>query len=210
MPGILISFRDFLKTGHFGPITPDLCLLDVANTLGAPDSFLTKHAENIPTYWRYGKFEIDFLVEVPHKIRFYQIEWASYLEGQYELIKNDIVLLLEGLHGSTKPSEFLLAGLWDTENVTVNVGAMSDDIKLNICAGLVRIVFEINASFIENGDAEKYLTDTSITEIIKTIDDRTEVNSILVDLSETEAAANSQHGHSRHVSGRQYLDDLHS
>lgn len=208
MPGILISFRDFLRSGNFGPLTPDLCLLDVAEKFGAPTKFMTRFAENIPLYWLYGKFEIEFETEAPHKIVFYQIEWASYLEGQYELIKDDIVLLLEGLHGDTKPSAFLQSDLWEAEHARVNVGALSDDIRLNICAGPVTIVFRVDSRFVEDGDAERYVASTDYREIVKAIDNRTEIDSIAVVPRPSDALAYSKFGHVHHLSGRNYLDCL--
>lgn len=205
MSGILISFSEFLAFGKFGPVTPDLCLLDVANEIGAPTSFLTKYAENIPTYWRYGKFEIEFEQEAPHEIRFYQIEFASDLEGQFELINDRIVLLLEGFHGRSKPSEFLPRGLWDADTVTINIGALGDDVRLNICAGRVAIVFEIDSTFIEDGDAERYVTDNDAGGIVRDIDHRTEINCITVIASAADNLEHQKLGHARHLSGHDYL-----
>lgn len=205
MSGILISFSEFLAFGRFGPITLDLCLLDVANEIGAPTSFLTQYAENIPTYWRYGKFEIEFEQEAPHKIRFYQIEFASDLEGQFELINDSIVLLLEGIHGRSKPSEFLSRDLWDADSVIVNIGALGDDVRLNICAGVVAIVFEIDSSFIEDGDAEGYVTNNDASRIVRDIDHRTEINCVTVIASAADNLVQQKFGHARHLSGRDYL-----
>ncbi|KAA0697681.1 hypothetical protein DTW90_20100 [Neorhizobium sp. P12A] len=205
MTGTLISFREFLKTGNFGPITPDSVLLDVARKLGAPESFITTYAKDIPTYWRYGKFEIGFEEEAPYKIYFYQIEWASYLEGPYELIKDDIVLLLEGLHGSTRPSEFLLADLWKAEDVAVNFGALCDDLHLNISSGAIEIVFEIDSSFVDGNDAEKYLANSNLQDVVKDIDHRTQINSIVVSASRSEAVSAVDYLHRHKLSGREYL-----
>ncbi len=208
MSGILISFSEFLAFGKFGPITPDLCLLDVANEIGAPTSFITEYAENIPTYWRYGRFEIEFEQEAPHKIRFYQIEFASDLEGQFELINDSIVLLLEGFHGRSKPSEFLSQGLWDADTVTINIGAMGDDVRVNICAGVVAIIFQIDSRFIEDGDAERYVANNDASQIVRDIDHRAEINCIEVKPSAADNLVQQKSGHTRHLSGREYLGFL--
>lgn len=205
MSGILISFSEFLTFGRFGPITPDLCLLDVAHEIGAPTSFVTNYAENIPTYWRYGKFEIEFEQQAPHKIRFYQIEFASDLEGQFELINDRIVLLLEGFHGRSKPSEFLSRGLLDADTVTINIGALGEDVRFNICAGRVAIVFEIDSTFIEDGDAERYVANNDVSRIVRDIDHRTEINCFTVVPSAADNLVRQKFGHTRHLSGRDYL-----
>src|SRR5688500_6088670 len=115
----LISFRDFLKTGVFGPISPGMKMIEVARELGAPDGWTTEHAETIPLYWTFGKLEISFDEDSPHLMSWFQIEEAGYLEGDFDVVTSHLVLSLDGFSGTTKPSEFLSADLWPPENVTV-------------------------------------------------------------------------------------------
>ncbi|MBA1145004.1 hypothetical protein H0241_32955 [Mesorhizobium sp. CCANP35] len=174
----LLSFRDFLRTGTFGPVSPSLKMIDIANVLGPPDGWITEHAETIPVYWTFGKLEISFGEEAPHRMNWFQIEEAGYLEGDFEILTDRLVLTLDGFSGHTKPSEFLAAGLWAPEDAAVFYAALSDDIMLNICAGSIQIHFRVDTDFIEDGDAQKYLASSTVSQLVSDIDSRATLDSI--------------------------------
>ncbi|TSE12985.1 hypothetical protein C1D09_006195 [Mesorhizobium intechi] len=174
----LLSFRDFLRTGTFGPVSPLLTMIEVASLLGPPDGWITEHAETIPVYWIFGKLEISFSEEAPHRMNWFQIEEAGYLDGDFEILTDRLVLTLDGFSGHTGPSEFLAAGLWAPEKAAVFYAALSDDILLNICAGPIQIHFRVDTGFIEDGDAQKYLASSSLSQLISDIDSRATLDSI--------------------------------
>ena len=202
----IISMREFLRTGVFGPITTDLTLMDVAKTLGAPTHFVTWCAENIPTYWCYGKLELRFAEDAPHPMEWFQIEHAGELEGEFEVISPDFILSLEGVSGETKPSALLRAALWEPSSTIVNIGALADDVMLNICAGLVNIIFRVDSTFVPEGDALRYISESTVDEIIREIDERTEIDSIYSFPSAEEARESGARAHKHSVSGAKYLD----
>lgn len=174
----IVSFRDFLRTGNIGPVSPTMKMIEIAKLLGAPDDWMTHDNDHAPLYWCYGNLEISFDKTPQHKMHWFQIENAGYLEGDYELIADSLVLSLDGFSGQTKPSEFLGSGLWSPDAVKVFYAAVSDDILLNICAGSIQIFYRVDTDFIEDKDATRYLETTEIKQLIGDIDGRTEIDSI--------------------------------
>ena len=98
-----VRLSDFLATGRLGPVHCGLSRNEVAKMLGPPDAWIEFSA-----YWRYGKLEFSFDPERPHAMHFFQIEFASELSGDCEVIAGGkIVLELEGLSGGSHPADFL-------------------------------------------------------------------------------------------------------
>lgn len=169
----IVSFRDFLRTGTLGPISPGMRMIDVAKELGPPKGWITEHADTIPLYWIFGKLEILFDGDSHCPIDWYQIEDAGYLEGGFEIFTERLVLSLDGLTGVTKPSEFLQSDLWNSEEPIVSYYGLHDDIMLSICAGRVALYFQVTTDFLVDGDAAGYLAQTDLAQTIKMIDDKT-------------------------------------
>ncbi|SDP76068.1 hypothetical protein [Phyllobacterium sp. OV277] len=206
MTNQIISFREFLKTGILGPLSTDMKLIDVAEALGVPTFFfLHPDTEDVPVYWGYNKLEISFEVESPHPMQWFQIEHAGGLEGDFEAISDKILLALDGFNGDTKPSEFLLGELWNPDEVIVNLGALADDIALNICAGKISVLFQLDSTFIVDGDAERYIVTADIIQIINDIDGRTSLDSVYSHLSAEDAIKSNTWRHPIRITGREYL-----
>ncbi|WP_143348279.1 hypothetical protein [Ensifer adhaerens] len=180
----------------------------MAKALGAPDRFLTEYAETVPTYWCYGKLEIEFDEDAPHPMNWFQIEFAGELRGDFEILTDSLVLSLEGLNGRTKPSACIEAGRWDPAGTLVNIGANVDDIMINICAGPVQIFFRVDSTFIPDGDAERYIAETALGQIIRDIDGRTEFDSIYSLPTAAIASTRSRHGYKLATDGTTYLAAL--
>lgn len=144
---------------------------DVAEVLGAP-------AYADPAYWTFGKLEIAFDDEAPHEMKWFQIEEAGYLKGDFEVLTDRLALSLEGFGGHTKPSEFLAAGLWAPEEAMIFYTASRGDIELNICAGPVQIHFRVDTDFIKDLDAEKYVDTVTASKLMNDVDHRTKIDSI--------------------------------
>ncbi|RUV37268.1 MAG: hypothetical protein E5Y04_30795 [Mesorhizobium sp.] len=167
----LLSFRDFLKTGSLGPISPDMTMAEIVEVLGMPE-----HVD--PDYWTFGKLEISFDITPPRQMNWFQIEQASYLKGDLEALTTRFALSLDGFSGKTKPSEFLGAGLWTPDQAKVFYAASGHDIGMNICAGPIQIHFHVAADFIGNQDAETYLKASSPSQAMAKIDSRAVLDSI--------------------------------
>ncbi|MCZ8545502.1 hypothetical protein OOJ09_15030 [Mesorhizobium qingshengii] len=166
-----MSFRDFLKTGKLGAISPDMTMTEIVTVLGTPE-----HAD--PDYWTFGKLEISFDVEAPRQMNWFQIEEAGYLKGDLEVLTNRLALSLDGFSGKTKPSQFLDAGLWAPNQVKIFYAASGDDILLNICAGPVQIHFRVDANLKDGQDAETYLSNVPMSQLIMKIDSQAVLDSI--------------------------------
>ncbi|MBZ9794199.1 hypothetical protein [Mesorhizobium sp. ES1-4] len=167
----LLSFRDLLKTGRLGSISPGITRAEIAELLGTPE-----HAD--PDYWTFGKLEFSFDREPPHQMNWFQIEHASYLKGKLEAVTDRVSLSLDGFSGKTKPSQILAANLWPPVEAMLFYTASTGDIDLNICAGPLQIHFRIDTDFIEDRDTEKYLNSVSVCQLISDIDHRTKIDSI--------------------------------
>ncbi|MER8765697.1 MULTISPECIES: hypothetical protein [unclassified Mesorhizobium] len=174
----LVSFRDFLVTGTLGPVYPGMKMIEIAKVLGAPDGWLTEYAEAVPEYWFYGTLEASFDKDPPHVLNWFQIEHVYEIRGKSKRITDEFALSMDGFDSRTKPSEFLDAGLWTPEEAMVFYVASMNDIDLNICAGPIQIYFRVDTDFIKDRDAEKYLNGVTVSQLIRDIDHRTEVDSI--------------------------------
>ena len=167
----LVSFRDFLKTGRLGAVSPDMTMAEIVDVIGMPE-----HAD--PDYWTFGKLEISFDVEPPHRMNWFQIEQANHLKGDLEALTDRFALSLDGFTGKTKPSEFLGAGLWTPDQAKVFYAASGHAIGMNICAGLIQMHFHVATDLIANQDAEAYLSASSPSQSMAKIDSRAVLNSI--------------------------------
>lgn len=202
----LASFRDLLRTGTLGLVTPDMCLFDIARTLGVPTYFYTDSVATVPAYWCYKNLELQFDIDPPYKIDFFQIENAGYLEGEYEVFTENLIMTLDGFDGDTNPSQFLAADLWDLDVVSLQIGALADDIYLGISAGRIAMAIDVDSRFIKDEDAVRYVESTDLAQIVSDIDGRTSLNSIFAFSDPTTASAVP--GLRHQLSGREYLDLL--
>ncbi|MBB6469497.1 hypothetical protein HNQ96_005387 [Aminobacter lissarensis] len=201
------SFRDFLKTGKLGPLETGKTLLAVADALGPPNWFqIHPDTKLVPSYWGYGKVEISFDLDPPYEIQWFQIENAGELSGKHEAIAKDFKLALEGFSATTKPSEFLQAGLW--LEAIVHIGALADDLYLNISAGRVAMHFRVDSSFVEDGDAARYANNTPVTDLVKDLDSKTTIDSIYAMPSPDEAIRSASVTTIHQISGKDYLAAL--
>ncbi|MBZ9816856.1 hypothetical protein [Mesorhizobium sp. CA7] len=174
----LASFRDFLATGILGPLSPEMKMIDVAKVLGTPDDWNVDDGDDVPLYRSFGKVEISFDIAAPYRMNWFQVECAAQLKGKFERVTERLKLSLDKFNGKTKPSEFLTAGLWDLKRTIVYYAALSDDILLNICAGGIQIHFQVDTSFIDDGDAVRHLEEAKLGQLLRDIDPRTKVDSI--------------------------------
>ena len=181
-----------------------MCLFDVAKSLSVPTYFYTDNTANVPTYWCYKNLELQFEFDPPHKIDFFQIENAGYLKGEYEVFTENLIMTLDGFDGDTKPSQFLSADLWDPDTVVVSIGALADDVHLNIAAGRIAISIDVDSKFIEDEDAVRYVESTDLARIVADIDGRTSLNGIFA-FPDSAARTGSTIGHRHRLSGREYL-----
>ncbi|MDI6027499.1 hypothetical protein QBK99_14975 [Corticibacterium sp. UT-5YL-CI-8] len=179
MPNVLASFRQFLKTGCLGPLSTDMTLMDVARILRGPDDFVLSSDRVVPLYWCYNKLEISFAQDAPHRMEWFQIEHADDLEGDFEVIVDDMLAMtLDGFDAATKPSEFLIRDVWVPTDTIVTWRAMNDDILLSIKSGSVQIYFRVDTDFLQDGDAGNYLSSNTLENVVRTVDCRTKLDSI--------------------------------
>jgi hypothetical protein len=147
--GILVSFKRFLTTGRIGPLHTDLTLNEVAALLGRPSSWIVQPDDAFPAYWTFGKLEIGFDTgtPAPFQMHFFQIELAGSLEGDCEVFCGPddalLVLALDGLHGKSKPSDFVRA-MKDGPPITVTFRVMTSTqmVYMTISNGLVEVLFD--------------------------------------------------------------------
>jgi hypothetical protein len=186
---------------------PELTMLDVVAQLGAPSNFVTGSEGVIPVYWCYGKLEIQFDVDAPHRANWFQIEWAGDLEGDFEVLTSNLVIALDGFTGHTTPLGFLSADLWHPPDVAVHFVEIGGDITVNLLAGKVQLVFRVEQSFLHDRDAKIYLAKNAITDIVRDIDSHCELDSIYSHSSEQEAETSSRRAR-RQISGAGYISAL--
>ncbi|WP_141247060.1 hypothetical protein [Mesorhizobium sp. WSM3866] len=196
-----------MATGTLGPLSPEMKLIDVAKVLGTPDDWDVDDDGDVPLYWCFGKVEISFDIAAPYRMNWFQVEGAAQLKGKFEPVTERLKLSLDRFSGKTKPSEFLSAGLWDLQRTKVHYAALSDSVLLNICAGCIKVHFQVDTSFIGDGDPVRHLEEAKLGRLLRDIDPRTKVDSIY---SYPQPAAEEVPGvlNWRALSGRDYLDIL--
>jgi hypothetical protein len=143
----LASFRDFLKTGNLGPLTPTLDLRATSGLLGPPGDwvFISKE-DGFPLYWMYQdglrcRLEINFDPSPPHAMQWFQIDGAEGLRQAVHVFGNHLALAMDGFHGGCGPSELLASRVWETEKVLLQFDPK--DLMLVVSAGTVQLIFEI-------------------------------------------------------------------
>ena len=203
----LASFREFLKTGLLGPMQPGLTLSDVVARLGAPSNFVTGSDGAVPVYWCYGKLEIQFNADAPHSAEWFQIEWAGDLEGDFEILTNNLVIALDGFTGSTTPLGFLSADLWDPSDVTVHFIEIAGDITVKLSVRAVELIFSVDQSFLHDQDTKIYLAKNAIADIVRDIDVHCQLDSIYSHSSQQEAETSNRRAR-RQISGVNYISAL--
>lgn len=170
-------------------------------------SDFVSHAETVPTYWCYGKLEIQFDADAPYRTDWFQIEDAGDLEGDFEIITQDIALALEGITGTTRPSTLLQAGIWKPEETVVSIGAVADDLTLNIRAGRIGVIYRVASTSIPGGDAAQFISQAIVGDIASTIDQRSAVIDSIFSLRTDKEPVTSLPDLNMHtISGSQYLD----
>jgi hypothetical protein len=184
-----------------------MSLIDVAKLLGSPDGWNTNEDAPVPLYWFFGKLEISFADAAPYRINWFQIEQAKQLKGKFEPVTGRLKLSLGKFSGKTKPSAFLSAGLWDLKRTKVHYAALSDSILLNICAGCIKVHFQVDTSFVADGDVVRHLEGAKLGRLLRDIDPRTKVDSIY---SYPQPATEEVPGvfNWRALTGNDYLDIL--
>lgn len=138
-----IMLADFLATGRLGPVHCGLNRNQVALALGAPDGWIARRSgEEFPSYWCYGKLELSFDPDPPHAMNFFQIEFASRLSGDCEILAGGkIVLALQGLSGRSRPSDVLRLIRDDGRPWLVHYSGPTGSGALTVCNESVMIVF---------------------------------------------------------------------
>jgi len=140
----IVSLKHFLSTGQLGTIFPEMTLLDVARTLGAPqDFFINKDVRAFPLHWGYDSdgpvLEFNFLPDPPHNIDWFQIESAMALNGDFCRFGRELLLTTDGLTGRSTPSDFLKSGAFDEAATVVH---LSQSLQLTIICGRISIHFD--------------------------------------------------------------------
>ena len=105
----LVSFAGLLNTGNLGPLRPGMTMNEVAVLLGPPESWLvTPGTGPAPTFWGYGRLEIEFIFEseTPY-CRYFMLTSDPYMRGDCQCITNDFLIYLDGLNGDSRISDFI-------------------------------------------------------------------------------------------------------
>jgi hypothetical protein len=121
----IASFKQFLATGRLGPISTDLNLRQVADLLGTPQDWIFSYYDT-PPYWIYTeidndrpKLEIEFSLDAPHPVEWFQMEDASYICGPFHLFGRSLAMTTDGLSGESTPAEYLQSGAIDAATTTI-------------------------------------------------------------------------------------------
>lgn len=155
----LATFRDFLKTGKLGPLTPTLDLRATSDLLGPPSDWAYSSKEDVfPLYWMYDgglgcRLEISFEPSPPHAMQWFQIEGAEGLRQDVHVFADRLALAMDGFHGRSRPSELLSSGIW--ENQTALLQFDPNDMMLVVSAGTVQIIFEVDGDDEDVPDRER-------------------------------------------------------
>lgn len=121
---IIASFAEFLNTGRLGPMVPGMALNDVALAFGPPAQWLKGGmlpAGPVPGYWRYRRhLEVSFDFEERPHCDWFQLEYGRSLAGQAAQVCDKMVMVLDGLTG-TSPVSAYISAIADIDHVRVRL-----------------------------------------------------------------------------------------
>ncbi|MCI5078159.1 hypothetical protein [Oricola sp.] len=153
----LCSFREFLKTGCLGALTPEQNLMDVARLLGTPQYWMIEESDApFPLYWGYDdrhsrggpSLEISFDKKPPHAMNWFQLEHADYIADEVHSFGQRLAVAMDGFVAETRASELLQSGVWEPRAATVQYNAEID--MLLVTFGRVEVAY-----MLEETEAEK-------------------------------------------------------
>lgn len=137
------SFRKFLKTGRLGPVRPGMTMMEAARELGPPGAWILQPDEDLPTCWVYGHLEMLFALDAPHRLRWFQLEQAEYLNGDGPFLGDqEFDLDLDDLHGGMRPSDLLRRRIWKASDTRVVIEIKG--IALTIDYRGLRVIYDLN------------------------------------------------------------------
>lgn len=143
----LVSFRDFLKTGHLGPLSPTLDLRATSDLLDPPRDwvFISKE-DSFPLYWIYEdglgcRLEINFDPSPPYAMQWFKLDGTDCLRQDVHVFGDQLALAMDGFQGRCRPSELLASRVWENEQVLIQFEPK--DLMLVVSAGTVQLIFEI-------------------------------------------------------------------
>ncbi len=168
---------------------------------------INPHGEGPDTYWLYNHLEVNFDFDFPNRVDL-EIEHANQLVGEFANVTSSFSIALEGFHGATKPSAFLTERLWAPDQAIIDIGSLHDDILLNICAGTISIIFQVETSFIPDHDAERYFKTNDIEQIVREIDGRTVLDSIYSHSTAKNALTMTTGKHQSRLSSQRYISAI--
>jgi len=150
--------RDFLETGHLGPLSPDADLLEVAELLGPPDIWLTRNMDRYPLFWIYSpkgrkqnapRLEISFELDAPHKVDMLQLIALFNLEKKVFGFGKSVRVSADGLSAMT-PSRFLKKGYWASDDTTLYIS--NQNLELVMTHGRMTLHFVVSDQHLDHSD----------------------------------------------------------
>lgn len=170
---IVASFAEFLNTGRLGPMIPGMALNDVARVFGPPVQWLsggTDTGGSVPGYWRYLRhLEVSFDFEMQPHCDWFQLEYGISLKGQAAQVCNNMVMVLDGLTG-TSPISAYISTIADIDRVRVRLVDKAGYPSPRIFVGDVEIGF--------NCDDESFHREMTDAEQVRFVEAGSELDSV--------------------------------
>jgi len=147
------SFKAFLRTGELGPLVVGTPLLQVAAQLGPPRYWeYSYNLSPVPCFWGYDNLEMRFSDRAPYRLAVLKLHDASELTGKSAALSPTLRLVLDGLSGAMKPSDFLREDLWGARKILVEIQLIAGELQLHIVARPIEFIYVISGDDV--GDQE--------------------------------------------------------
>lgn len=207
----LVSFAGLLNTGNLGPLRPGMTMNEVAVLLGPPESWLvTPGTGPAPTFWGYGRLEIEFTFEsgAPY-CHYFMLTGDPYMRGDCQFVSDEFMIYLDGLNGDSRISDFIRL-IKDIDSVTVILSDLAGYSNPMMWIGdFIEIYFSYKID--EKMDVE--FKDVDRGDVIRTLDGDCVLNTIYMFYYSTDDVRlynikRREERRSSSVSGRDYLAAL--
>ena len=106
----LVSLVEFLNSGNLGPLYPGVGIKQVIDLLGPPQRWAANEEwqfRPIPTYWGYGRLELQLDLGAEPRCDWFQLEDICSLKGDLDVVTDNLTISFDGLDGNSRISDVI-------------------------------------------------------------------------------------------------------
>lgn len=133
----LASLVEFLNSGKLGPLYPGVGIKQVVDLLGPPQRWIAEHEAHfrpVPSYWGYGRLELQFAFGEESVCEWLQLEDVNYLKGEVEVITDNFAMSLDGLNSGSSISD-VIKTIRDLSSISIHLADVTGSLHPTLFIG---------------------------------------------------------------------------